>query len=451
MSAAGGDLQQALQALFSAEVLVADWICAARTSASGAALQVLYVVPARARASHDWRPAAAEIFAAAGQAWQLVLVSSLPLAASGAIDVAALARLPVVNAAVAARAACVAADTLAVECAGVIVGSNLAHTPYHASQLLPKPSRHREVARKTHSEFTASASAAGPPAYIDGGALPDDPHAPATLLDMLEAAALRAAGALIAISADDREQRLEYAELLRRARCGAAQLLAAGLAPGTPVLLQFEDLVDFFEGFWACVAAGLMPVPSAALQAEQRGAAERLRAIWLSLDRATVLTQNSLSPALRSALSADGSPPRLLVLSRAEGVSDLPVARAASDDIALMMLTSGSTGTPKAVPLSHRNLISRGRGSQLTHGFSAALRSLNWMPLDHVAGLIYFHLRDVLLGATQVHVPTATVLRDPLRWLDLCEQYQAEVTFAPNLPLVSSTRAVQTSCGGAGI
>src|SRR5262245_24564134 len=54
------------------------------------------------------------------------------------------------------------------------------------------------------------------------------------------------------------------------------------------------------------------------------------------------------------------------------------------------------------------------------------------MPLDHVSGLIYFHIRDVYLGCRQIHVPTAAILADPLKWLDDLERYRATITFAPN-------------------
>ncbi|MBK6656643.1 MAG: amino acid adenylation domain-containing protein [Proteobacteria bacterium] len=424
--------ERALHALLADEPLVADWHCASRHADDGTPIEVLYVVPSRAHAEHAWRSAAESLLAAPPGRGRVLLVSALPLAADGTIDVDALARVPLVDAAFAERAAELASRSFAVECAAFVVGSSLADTPYHASLLLPKPPAPRAGQAHKREAFTASARGDGPPSLLDGGELPRDANAPGTLLACLESAAARASGALIAIGADDREQRLEYAELLTRARAGAAELQAAGLVAGTPVLLQFEDLRDFFEGFWACIAAGLIPVPSATLQLEQRGAAERLTAIWESLERPCVLTQDSLRAALGTALATPDAAPRVMVLTRDSALPAAPPCAAAPDDTALMMLTSGSTGTPKAVRLSHRNLLSRGRGSQLLHGFTSELRSLNWMPLDHVAGLIYFHLRDVLLGATQVHVPTATVLRDPLRWLDLCERYQADITFAPN-------------------
>ena len=104
---------------------------------------------------------------------------------------------------------------------------------------------------------------------------------------------------------------------------------------------------------------------------------------------------------------------------------------------------------PKGVILSHRNLLCRSIRSVQMNGFSPTDVSLNWMPLDHVAGIIYFHLRDVFVGCRQVHTPTESVLQDPLRWLDWIDRYRATVTFAPNFAfgLVNDqSEAIQRRC-----
>ena len=58
--------------------------------------------------------------------------------------------------------------------------------------------------------------------------------------------------------------------------------------------------------------------------------------------------------------------------------------------------------------------------------------SLNWMPLDHVGGLVMFHVHDVCVACQQIHAPITQVLQQPLRWLDWIESYRATVTWAPN-------------------
>ncbi|HKE55157.1 MAG TPA: AMP-binding protein, partial [Pyrinomonadaceae bacterium] len=103
-----------------------------------------------------------------------------------------------------------------------------------------------------------------------------------------------------------------------------------------------------------------------------------------------------------------------------------------ADDVALMLLTSGSTGLPKGVMLSHGNILSRSAGIAQFDEFSPADVSFNWFPLDHVGGIVMFHTLAVYLRAKQLLAPTDMILQDPLKWLDVVDQYRVSITWAPN-------------------
>jgi acyl-CoA synthetase (AMP-forming)/AMP-acid ligase II len=57
---------------------------------------------------------------------------------------------------------------------------------------------------------------------------------------------------------------------------------------------------------------------------------------------------------------------------------------------------------------------------------------MNWMGLDHVAGLIEIHIHALSLAANQYHIPGQTIMTDPMTFLQKLDQCRVSYTFAPN-------------------
>src|SRR6185436_18805406 len=53
-------------------------------------------------------------------------------------------------------------------------------------------------------------------------------------------------------------------------------------------------------------------------------------------------------------------------------------------------------------------------------------------PLDHVGGLVMYHIRDVYAACQQIQVTVQAILEEPLKWLDLVHRHRATITWAPN-------------------
>ncbi|HWZ94477.1 MAG TPA: SDR family NAD(P)-dependent oxidoreductase [Opitutaceae bacterium] len=271
----------------------------------------------------------------------------------------------------------------------------------------------------------------------DGGPLTLPPDHPSSLAGALERAAHKHPGHGIFYVEGSGEARLQaYPQLLDEAARILSGLQARGLRPGQTVIFQLEHNHDFIPAFWACVLGGFVPVPvSIAPTYEQpHNILAKLRNAWSMLDGPPVLAGAALAPRLQ-AFAARENLPGFTVESVGQ-LRQAPPARAwhpaRPDDLALLLLTSGSTGLPKAVRQTHRSLLAWAASVAQACEFDDRDVSINWMPLDHVGGLVMFHLRDVVAGCRQVHAPTEGVLQRPLVWLEWIERFRATITWAPN-------------------
>jgi acyl transferase domain-containing protein/acyl-CoA synthetase (AMP-forming)/AMP-acid ligase II/acyl carrier protein/predicted O-methyltransferase YrrM len=252
---------------------------------------------------------------------------------------------------------------------------------------------------------------------------------PKTLPDLLRHAAM-GNGTFTILQADGSVVSFTYAELEERAVRVLAGFQAHGLKPGAAVLFQLPRIQDFLCAFWACMLGGLVAVPVAAPVEyfESNATIQRLRNAWAMLDHPLVLGDAETAKALTALGGFDVRDIDVLETLPVPGVRH----NVEPGDLALLLLTSGTTGMPKAVTQTHAALVSRTVASVAHNGFTANDVSLNWMPLDHVGGIVMSHVNDVHSACHQVHAPPSWVLADPLRWLDLIERYRATITWAPN-------------------
>jgi acyl-CoA synthetase (AMP-forming)/AMP-acid ligase II len=273
-----------------------------------------------------------------------------------------------------------------------------------------------------------------------GGALDEDPHDPATLPEALARAAQQdEVKGLMYLQQDGSAHFHSYATLCAEAEHILAGLRALALRPGAMVMLQVEENQHYLPTFWACVLGGLVVVPiSIAPSYEQPGiVTTKLQRAWELCERPLIVASSRLAPALRSLVGVLGM--ESAQIETVEALRAYPSTpdvhhwhACRPDDLFLILFTSGSTGIPKGVTLTHRNVLSLVRGYTHLEGLTNQEVTFNWMPLDHVGGLVTFHLRDVYLGCQQFHASPQTVLQDPLTWLDCLDRFHATCTWAPN-------------------
>ncbi|HEY9664048.1 MAG TPA: AMP-binding protein, partial [Allocoleopsis sp.] len=260
--------------------------------------------------------------------------------------------------------------------------------------------------------------------------------APKTLAELLQRTAHNSTKGIVYIQSDATEKNQSYRELWHDAQRISGGLRKLGLKPQDKVILQLDDNQDFISAFWGCVLGGFVSVPvSIAPTYDQvNSITSKLQNVWQMLGKPLVLAGASLAPKIRglsSLLNLENFQVETIDKLR-DCEPDFNWHSSEPEDLAVLLLTSGSTGVPKAVMQSHGSLIGRCAGTTAMNGFTSSDVSLNWLPLDHVGGIIMFHVRDVYLSCEQIHAPTELVLQQPTRWLDWISHYQTTITWAPN-------------------
>lgn len=372
----------------------------------------------------------------------LVPVTGLPLRSDGTVDEEALAELPVPDEATALRAEAVLAQLPGVERAAVLIAPRRARPKrLHLDDILPPPPNW--VAKTDEIQASAVVSDATPPdltrspAMAAGPALPGVPGAAVTLPAALEHAAQAMSHARILHVADDgAEYAQSFADLLTEARGIMAGLRHHGLAPGAFVVFQLKTSRDILGAFWACLLGGFIPVVAAVPPTYGAPTAERdkLGHLFRALAKPFIVTnaeQQDALLALGAALPIESGGVVALEELRTHAATE-PRHDARPDDVAFFSLSSGSTGVPKCIALTHRNILARGRGTNLLAAHERSDVILNWLPFDHIGSISDWHLRCVDLGCDMVYCSKERVLGHPLEWLRLIERYRITHSWAPN-------------------
>ncbi|MFI0235788.1 amino acid adenylation domain-containing protein [Streptomyces sp. NPDC016845] len=388
----------------------------------------LYVVPGRADAAERVE----QLLGADGEnPVRVTAAGVLPRTADGSVDADALRALPLVDRTAAdswrerlARIPGVTAADVTVEDVPEELGRRHVGAPRRLGP--PEPTEAPTA--------TTAPSAARVPALSEG------PELTGVSVSGWGEALVRAAqspyGEVVHVHADGSEHRRTYASLVTEASRVLGGLRRAGLRPGDQVILQCDVSEDFLAALWGCVLGGFVAVPLTvpASYTTPSAALAKLEGIWKMLGRPWIVCSPGREADLRGLADRREWPE--LRLTTADALREAPEDRdwyeARPDDLLLLLMTSGSTGLPKAVRQSHHAVLSRSAATAQLNGLGEQDTTLNWIPLDHVTGVVMFHLRDVYLGCRQIHAPTSWILEDPTRWMDLADRHRTTVTWAPN-------------------
>ena len=231
---------------------------------------------------------------------------------------------------------------------------------------------------------------------------------------------------------EDDAEFLSFAELDRRARAIAAQLIARD-ATGSRALLLFEPGLDYVAAFFGCLYAGVVAVPVYPLDPLRiHRTLPRLEAIIKDAQATMLLSTSSILDWVGPLLSRSSHLEQLMATDSV-GTTDADAwvdPGVEPNWLALLQYTSGSTGAPKGVMLSHANLMHN--LARLEDVDSEGVSGVSWLPPYHDMGLIGGILFVAYRGRPLVMMSPLSFVQRPIRWLRAISDYGATCSGGPN-------------------
>lgn len=226
-----------------------------------------------------------------------------------------------------------------------------------------------------------------------------------------------------------------YPRIWERAERMLGGLLSFGLQPGQFLLLQVELSQDFAPALWSCIMGGFIPVPvSLASDFSQKNQALlKLYNIWQQLDHPTILTNSKLASPIHAGLQLYGkNHVKIAIIEEIENHSpDTRLHKHQPDELALLLPSSGTTSKPKLIESNAHNLIKRFINTNSNNNLEKRVL-LNWFPLESVSG-IFLAMPNGF--QKNIYLPIDILIRNPLCWLDIINQYQVTNSVATNFIL----------------
>ncbi|WP_144523424.1 non-ribosomal peptide synthetase [Bacillus pumilus] len=371
----------------------------------------------------------------------LILLPSLPRTESGAVDTEALLSIDIIDEESLRK---IEDRTKAIdgveEAAALIESQTEKQTPYHLDDLFPNRQRAQEnvsISKDDAGETKPGSTHEKPPALVYGGDVIKKQGTPVTLTEVLIRSAFMSPDRGVTyIKEGGRTLTQTYPELLTNAERVLSGLRKAGLTNGDQVLLQLKDHQDFITAFWGCILGGIIPTPVSVppVYDETNQAVNKLKGVFQLQNEPFILTNEASAEdiaRLREAFEAENMP-ILTIETLLSCDPDEQHYEPEPDEPVLQLLSSGSTGVPKCIRHNHQSILSRIISFEQTNGFTHEDVSLNWMPLDHVGGIVMFHVHDVYFGCQQISPSIDQFIERPMVWLDWVETYGVTRTWAPN-------------------
>ncbi|MGH1484807.1 MAG: KR domain-containing protein [Cellvibrionaceae bacterium] len=279
--------------------------------------------------------------------------------------------------------------------------------------------------------------------------LPSPSSMPKTLGEMLVTAANQYSNVKITYL-DDTGKATEqgFSDLLDQARQIRNGIFTRNISVASHAIIHAYYPAEILPIFWGCILAGVIPVitPVPPTYTENNSEVGKLKGVWELLEQPLIIGDTA---SLEGVTKSSDIPQTSCVnyqslMEPLEGSSTRDI-EVDENSIAFLSLSSGSTGTPKCIQLTHRNVLVRGRGTNILCGNTAQDRILNWLPFDHIGSISDWHIRCLDLGCDMIYCNKERILPNPLEWLNLISQYRITHTWAPNFAYAAVSATLKNS------
>lgn len=181
---------------------------------------------------------------------------------------------------------------------------------------------------------------------------------------------------------------MSCSELDQRARAIATKLRTSKLKtrPRARALLLYPPGLEFIEGFFGCLYAGMIAVPAYAPGLNRDFT--RIRGMFHDSGCSLVLTsQNSLQNVTETVNRIGSGVPCIVTDTVACEISAAWVdVEACASDVAYLQYTSGSTSAPKGAIVTHANVLENLAYIAAQGEFCESSVSVGWLPHFHDEG-----------------------------------------------------------------
>ncbi|MBN2535365.1 MAG: amino acid adenylation domain-containing protein [Spirochaetales bacterium] len=265
-----------------------------------------------------------------------------------------------------------------------------------------------------------------------GAELVYDSNDPRTIQELLgNVCEIAGDNGILYVQENDTEIFQSYRDLKDDAERVLNGLRKAGLKPGDYVIFQFKDYKNFITAFWACMLGGFIPTPVsvAPVYNMESSTVKKIYNAWKLLHCPVIFTEDAF---LSSIKTLDNEWKVLSINPLYTCTPDHDWYHSQPGDLVLNLLTSGSTGMPKCVQHKSTSILYRNKAGCVFDNFKRDEVTLNWMPLEHVGGIVMFHIRDVYLGCRQIICKIEHFISNPVNLLKWIEKYRVTASWGPN-------------------